>query len=67
LFFTLSSTLTVNPHPYNNLTFNLKPITVVNYSIQTLFVHPSLSVNDLAEFVGWAKKNGPVTHAPGGV
>lgn len=67
LLFTLSSTLTVNPHLYANLKFNLKPITVVNYSTQTLFVHPSLPVNDLAEFVAWAKKNGPVTYAHGGV
>lgn len=67
LLFTLSSTLTVNPHLYNNLTFNLKPITVVNYSTQALFVHPSLPVNDVAEFVAWAKKNGPVTYAHGGV
>jgi tripartite-type tricarboxylate transporter receptor subunit TctC len=67
LLFTLSTTLTVNPHLYANLAFNLKPITVVNYSTQTLFVHPSLPVNDLAEFVAWAKKNGPVTYAHGGV
>jgi len=67
LLFVLSSTLTVNPHLYNNLTFNLKPITVVNHSTQTLFVHPSLPVNNLAEFVTWAKKEGPVTYAHGGV
>jgi tripartite-type tricarboxylate transporter receptor subunit TctC len=67
LLFTLSTTLTVNPYLYNNLKFNLKPITVVNYSTQTLFVHPSLPVNNLAEFVAWAKKNGPVTYAHGGI
>ena len=67
LLFTLSSTLTVNPHLYDNLTFNLKPITVVNYSTQTLFVHPSLPSENLAEFVAWAKKNGPVTYAHGGI
>jgi len=67
LLFALSSTLTVNPHLYNNLTFNLKPITVVNYSTQTLFVHPSVPVNTLAEFVAWAKKTGPVTYGHGGV
>ncbi len=67
LLFTLSTTLTVNPHLYDNLKFNLKPITVVNYSTQTLFVHPSLPVNNLAEFVAWAKKEGPVTYAHGGV
>ena len=66
LLFVLSSTLTVNPHLYKDLSFNLKPITVVNYSTQTLFVHPSLPVNNLAEFVTWAKKEGPVTYAHGG-
>lgn len=44
----------------------MKPITVVNYSTQTLFVHPSLPVNNLGEFVAWAKKEGPVTYAHGG-
>jgi tripartite-type tricarboxylate transporter receptor subunit TctC len=67
LLFILSTTVTVNPHLYDNLAFNLKPITVVNYSTQTLFVHPSLPVNNLAEFVAWAKQNGPVTYAHGGV
>src|SRR5258707_4647323 len=66
LLFTLSSTLTVNPHLYKGLTFNLKPITVVNYSTQTLFVHPSVPANNLAEFVAWAKKEGPVLYAHGG-
>jgi len=66
LLFVLSSTLTVNPHLYKDLNFNLKPISVVNYSTQTLFVHPSLPVNNLAEFVAWAKKEGPVTYAHGG-
>src|SRR6478752_7378999 len=66
LLFVLSSTLTVNPHLYKDLAFNLKPITVVNYSTQTLFVHPSLPVNNLSEFVAWAKKEGPVTYAHGG-
>jgi tripartite-type tricarboxylate transporter receptor subunit TctC len=66
LLFTLSSTLTVNPHLYKDLTFNLKPITVVNYSTQTLFVHPSVPVHNVAEFVAWAKKEGPVSYAHGG-
>jgi tripartite-type tricarboxylate transporter receptor subunit TctC len=66
LLFVLSLTLTVNPHLYKDLNFNLKPITVVNYSTQTLFIHPSLPVNNLAEFVAWAKKEGPVTYAHGG-
>ena len=66
LLLTLSSTLTVNPHLYKDLTFRLKPITVINYSTQTLFVHPSLPVNNVAEFVAWAKKEGPITYAHGG-
>ena len=66
LLFTLSSTLTVNPHLYKDLSFNLKPITVVNYSTQTLFVHPSVPVNTVTEFVDWAKKEGPVSYAHGG-
>ncbi len=66
LLFVLSSTLTVNPHLYKDLSFNLKPVTVVNYSTQTLFVHPTLPVKNLPEFVAWAKKEGPVTYAHGG-
>src|SRR5262249_61483093 len=67
LLFTLSTTLTVNPHLYKGLTFNLRPVTVVNYSTQTLFVHPSVPVHNVAEFVAWAKKNGPVSYAHGGI
>jgi tripartite-type tricarboxylate transporter receptor subunit TctC len=66
LLFTLSSTLNVNPHLYKDLAFNLKPITVVNYSTQTLFVHPSVPANNVAEFVAWARKEGPVSYAHGG-
>jgi tripartite-type tricarboxylate transporter receptor subunit TctC len=66
LLFTLSSTLTVNPHLYKDLAFNLKPITVVNYSTQTLFVHPSVPVHNVAEFVAWARKEGPISYAHGG-
>jgi tripartite-type tricarboxylate transporter receptor subunit TctC len=66
LLFTLSSTLTVNPHIYKGLNFNLKPITVVNYSTQTLFVHPSVPVSNVAAFVAWAKKEGPIAYAHGG-
>ena len=66
LLFTLSSTLRVNPHIYKDLNFNLKPITVVNYSTQTLFVHPSAPVSNVSEFVAWAKKEGPIAYAHGG-
>jgi tripartite-type tricarboxylate transporter receptor subunit TctC len=67
LLFTLSTTLTVNPHLYKGLTFNLTPVSVVNYSTQTLFVHPSVPVHNVAEFVAWAKKEGPVSYAHGGI
>src|SRR3954465_8581181 len=66
LLFTLSSTLSVNPHLYKDLGFNLKPITVVNYSTQTLFVHPSVPVNTVTEFAVATKKDGPVSYAHGG-
>src|SRR4029450_2082165 len=59
-------TLAVNPHLYKDLSFNLKPITAVNSSTQTLFVHPSLPLNNVTGFVAWAKKEGPVTYAHGG-
>ena len=66
LLLLLSTTLTVNPHLYKNLNFNLKPITVINYSTQTMFVHPSVPAKTLAEFVTWAKQNGPVTYGHAG-
>jgi tripartite-type tricarboxylate transporter receptor subunit TctC len=66
LLFVLSTTLTVNPHLYSNLTFNLKPITIVNYGTQMLVVHPSVPVSTLSEFVSWAKREGPVTYGHAG-
>jgi tripartite-type tricarboxylate transporter receptor subunit TctC len=66
LLLLLSTTLTVNPHLYKDLTFNLKPITVVNYSTQMLVAHPSVPVKTVAEFVAWAKKEGPVTYGHSG-
>lgn len=66
LLLLLSTTLTVNPHLYKDLTFNLKPISIVNYSTQTVFVHPSVPAKNLAEFVAWAKKEGPVTYGHAG-
>jgi tripartite-type tricarboxylate transporter receptor subunit TctC len=62
----LSTTLTVNPHLYSGLTFNLKPITIVNYSTQMLVVDPSVPAKSVAEFVAWAKKEGPVTYGHAG-
>jgi tripartite-type tricarboxylate transporter receptor subunit TctC len=66
LLLLLSTTLTVNPHLYKGLTFNLKPITIVNYSTQMLVIHPSVPVHNVAEFVAWAKKEGPVTYGHAG-
>jgi tripartite-type tricarboxylate transporter receptor subunit TctC len=62
LLMLLSTALTVNPHLYKDLKFNLKPITVVNYSTQMVVVHPSVPAKNLAEFVAWAKKEGPITY-----
>jgi tripartite-type tricarboxylate transporter receptor subunit TctC len=59
LLFTLSSTLTVNPHIYKGLNFNLKPITVVNYSTQTLFVHPSVPVSNVDRICRLGEERGP--------
>ena len=66
LLLLLSTTLTVNPHLYKDLNFNLRPISVVNYSTQMVVVHPSVPVNNLSEFVAWAKKEGPVTYGHAG-
>lgn len=66
LLLVLSTTLTVNPHLYKNLSFNLKAITTVNYSTQMLVVHPSVPVHNIAEFVAWAKAKGPVTYGHAG-
>jgi tripartite-type tricarboxylate transporter receptor subunit TctC len=66
LLLMLSTTLTVNPHLYKDLSFNLKPISIVNYSTQTVFVHPTVPASNLAEFVVWAKKEGPVTYGHAG-
>jgi tripartite-type tricarboxylate transporter receptor subunit TctC len=66
LLFVLSTTLTVNPHLYKGLTFNLRPISVVNYSTQMLVVHPSVPVKTVPEFVAWAKNEGPVTYGHAG-
>jgi tripartite-type tricarboxylate transporter receptor subunit TctC len=66
LLLLLSSTLAVNPLIYPNLTFNLKPISIVNSATQMVVVHPSLPVNTLADFVAWAKQHGPVTYGHAG-
>jgi tripartite-type tricarboxylate transporter receptor subunit TctC len=66
LLLVLSTTLAINPSLYPNLTFNLKPISIVNSATQMMVVHPSLPVKTLADFVGWAKQHGPVTYGHAG-
>jgi tripartite-type tricarboxylate transporter receptor subunit TctC len=67
LLLLLSTTLSVNPALYKNLSFNLKPITIINTATQMMVVHPSVPVNTLSEFVAWAKQNnGPVTYGHAG-
>jgi tripartite-type tricarboxylate transporter receptor subunit TctC len=66
LLLVLSTTLTVNPSLYKGVTFNLRPIAIINTATQLMVVHPSVPVNTLAEFVAWAKQNGPVTYGHAG-
>jgi tripartite-type tricarboxylate transporter receptor subunit TctC len=63
------SMLTTNPSLYKKSPFNpatdLRPISTLTISSQTLAVHPSLPVNSLADFVAFARKN-PVGYATSG-
>jgi tripartite-type tricarboxylate transporter receptor subunit TctC len=65
LLLLLSTTLSVNPALYKNLSFNLKPITIVNTATQMMVVHPSVPANTLAELVAYAKKQ-PLVYAHAG-
>ncbi len=63
------SMLTTNPSlykkpPFDPL-FDLRPISTLTVSSQTLAVHPSLPVNSLKDFVAFAKNN-PVGYATSG-
>lgn len=63
------SMLTTNPSLYKKAPFvpdtDLRPISMLTVSSQTLTVHPSLPVNSVADFVAFAKKN-PVGYATAG-
>jgi tripartite-type tricarboxylate transporter receptor subunit TctC len=62
----LSTTLTVNPYLTKGLSFNLKPISVLNYSTQVVVVYPTVPAKNIPEFVKWAKKNEPVSYGHAG-
>lgn len=63
------SMLTTNPSLYKKSPFDplvdLRPISTLTVSSQTLAVHPSLPVNSLKDFIAYAKKN-PVEYATSG-
>lgn len=63
------SMLTTNPSLYKKPPFNaevdLRPISTLTVSSQTLAVHPSLPVNSLKDFIAFAKKN-PIGYATSG-
>jgi tripartite-type tricarboxylate transporter receptor subunit TctC len=63
------SMLTTNPSLYRKSPFDpnvdLRPISTLTVSSQTLTVHPSLPVNSLKDFIGFAKDN-PVVYATSG-
>jgi tripartite-type tricarboxylate transporter receptor subunit TctC len=63
------SMLTTIPSLYKKPPFNpnvdLRPISMLTVSSQTLAVHPSLPVNSLKDLIGFARKN-PLTYATSG-
>jgi tripartite-type tricarboxylate transporter receptor subunit TctC len=69
LLFVLSGTLVANPAVFKKLPFDpdkdFVPITLVTTSRQMLVVHPSVPVNNVAEFVQYAKSK-PITYAHAG-
>jgi tripartite-type tricarboxylate transporter receptor subunit TctC len=69
LLITLNTALTVNPLLYSDMPFDprkdLRPISILASDSQMLVVHPSVPVNNVAEFVAMAKKQ-PVTYAGAG-
>lgn len=69
LLFVLSGTLVANPAVFKKLPFDpdkdFAPISLVTTSRQMLVVHPSVPVNNVAEFVRYAKSK-PITYAHAG-
>lgn len=63
------SMLTTNPSLYKKAPFeplvDLRPISTLTVSSQTLAVHPSLPANSLDEYIAFAKKN-PIGYATSG-
>ena len=63
------SMLTTNPSLYKKSPFNpatdLRPISTLTISSQTLAVHPALPVNSVADFIAFARRN-PVGYATSG-
>lgn len=63
------SMLTTNPSLYKKSPFNpltdLRPISMLTISSQTLAVHPSLPVSSLADFIAYARKT-PISYATSG-
>jgi tripartite-type tricarboxylate transporter receptor subunit TctC len=69
LIVTTGSMLTTIPSLYKKPPFDperdLRPITLLTVSSQTLAVHPSLPVNSLKDFIAFARKN-PLSYATSG-
>lgn len=63
LFFTSSGTLTINPHLYSSLPYDVEgdflPVTTVTYSQAALVVGASVPARNLKEFVEYAKNARP--------
>lgn len=64
LFFTSSGTLTINPHLYSNLPYDVEgdfvPVTTVSYSQAALVVGASVPARNLKEFVEFARNARPL-------
>ena len=62
----------INPHVYKSLGYDpekdFEPIGIIGLQPNVLFVHPSLEVKSLAEFIAYAKANpGKLNYGTGGV
>ena len=72
LLMTLSTPLTVNPHLYKNLPFDvrtdLQPITQLGVAYFIMVIHPSIPAATLKEFMALAKaKPGQLNYASAGI